>query len=286
MQRTQTVAACLALAVWAGFLSSGAPAQVLTPRASPAASVGMKIGTTDVEVRYHRPAVKGRKIWGGLVPYGEVWRLGANDATTVRFSDPVKMEGKDVPAGTYAFFAIPGPDAWTLILNRRAEQWGAYFYKESEDLLRFQVKPQTGPHAEWMSFSLTPATPESAVLEMAWETLRLPVRIDVDVPRIVWGNLDKAIAEKPDADNYLYAVNYALERGERLDEAMTWVDKALALEEGFWGYEAKAKLLQRAGKADDALPLLDKAIALARGKAPQGYIDGLEAMKAAWKQEA
>ncbi len=276
------VAACLALSL----STAAVAAQVPVPRASPAASVSLRIGTTDVEVRYHRPAVKGRKVWGGLVPYGEVWRLGANDATTVRFSDPVKVEGRDVPAGTYALFAIPGPDSWTVILNQRAQQWGAYFYKESEDLLRFQVQPQTGPPTEWMSFAIAPVTPESALLEMAWETLRLPVRIEVDVPRIVWGNLDKAIAGKPDADNYLYAVNYALERGERLDEAMTWVDRSLALQEGFWGYEAKAKLLRRAGKVDEALPLLDRAIALARGKAPQGYIDGLEEMKATWKKGA
>lgn len=278
------VSTCLALSLFASAVVSAQGAQVPVPRASPAASVSLRVGTTDVEVKYHRPAVKGRKVWGGLVPYGEVWRLGANDATTVRFSDPVKVEGREVLAGTYALFAIPGPDSWTLILNKRAQQWGAYFYKESEDLLRFQVQPRTGPHTEWMSFAIAPATPESAVLEMAWETLRLPVRIDVDVPRIVWGNLDKAIAEKPDADSYLYAVNYALERGERLDEAMTWVDRSLALQEGFWGYEAKAKLLQRAGNVDEALPLLDKAIALARGKAPQGYITGLEEMKASWKK--
>jgi hypothetical protein len=276
------VSACLALSLFGAV----APAQVPVPRASPAASVSLRIGTTDVEVRYHRPAVKGRKVWGGLVPYGEVWRLGANDATTVRFSDPVKVEGKDVPAGTYALFAIPGPDSWTVILNRRAEQWGAYFYKEGEDLLRVRVQPRTGPHTEWMSFSIAPETPGSAVLEMAWETLRLPVRVEVDVPRIVWGGLDRLIAEKPAADNYLYAVNYALERGERLDEAMTWVDRSLALEEGFWGYEAKAKLLRRAGKVDEALPLLDRAIALARGRAPQGYVAGLEEMKASWKKGA
>ena len=253
------------------------------PQPSPAAKAALTVGITDVEVVYHRPGVKGRKIWGDLVPWGEVWRLGANEATTISFSTPVQVEGRDVPAGTYGLFAIPGPETWTLILNKQPKQWGAYFYKQEEDLLRFEVKPQPGPATEWMVFNLTPVSGDAATVEMAWENLRVPFTVRADTEKMVWSNLDKVLAGKPDAEAYLTAVQYALNTGVRLDEAMGWTDKALALQESFWGHEFKAKLLQRQGKVDEAVQHLDKAMALAKGKAPQGYIDGLAKLKAEWK---
>lgn len=266
------------------FLSVSAQAQPpRLPQASPAAKAALTIGVTDVEIVYHRPGVKGRQIWGGLVPWNQVWRLGANEATTISFSTPVQVEGHDVPAGTYGLFAIPGQDKWTLILNKQPKQWGAYFYKQEEDLLRFEVKPQTGPATEWMAFTMTPAGPDSAVIEMTWDTLRVPFTVKADVDRMVWSELDRALAGKPDAEVYLTAVHYALEKGARLDEAMAWTDKALALQESFWGHEYKAKLLKRQGRVDEAVQHLDKAMALAKGKAPQAYIDGLAKLKGEWK---
>ena len=253
------------------------------PQPSPAAKAALTVGITDVEVVYHRPGVKGRKIWGDLVPWGEVWRLGANEATTISFSTPVQVEGRDVPAGTYGLFAIPGPETWTLILNKQPKQWGAYFYKQEEDLLRFEVKPQPGPATEWMAFHLTPVSGDAATVEMAWENLRVPFTVRADTEKMVWSNLDKVLAGKPDAEAYLTAVQYALNTGVRLDDAMAWTDKALALQENFWGHEFKAKLLQRQGKVDEAVQHLDKAMALAKGKAPLGYIDGLAKLKAEWK---
>jgi hypothetical protein len=260
--------------------------EIRLPQPSPAAKVGLAVGVTDVEITYHRPGVKGRGIWGGLVPYGEVWRLGANDATTISFSTPVKVEGHDVPAGKYALFAIPGKDKWTLVLNKKAEQWGAYFYKQEEDLLRFDVKPQAGPpteKTEWMSFSLTPASETSATVEMSWENLRVPFTVSADVDKMVWSGIDAALAGKPNAEVYLTAVQYAYNKGVRLDEAMGWTDKALALEaDNFWGHEYKARLLQKQGKLEEAIQHLDKAMETAKGKAPQEYIDGLAKLKKEW----
>ena len=279
--RTTAFALTAAIAL---TLSVASQAQeIRRPQASPAAKAGMTVGVTDVEIVYHRPGVKGREVWGKLVPYGEVWRLGANEATTISFSTPVKVEGKDVPAGTYSLFAIPAKDKWTLILNKKAEQWGAYSYKQEDDLVRFDVKPRTGPAVEWMDFDITPASADSAVVEMAWETLRVPFTISTDADRLVWSGIDKTLAGTPDSDAYLTAALYALEKGTRLDEAMGWVDKSLAMGESFWNHEAKAKLLLRQGKVDEALQHIDKAIALAKGKAPQGYINGLEELKVSWK---
>jgi Protein of unknown function (DUF2911) len=253
------------------------------PQASPAARAALTVGITDIEIVYHRPGVKGRQIWGGLVPWNEVWRLGANEATTISFSTPVQVEGRDVPAGTYGLFAIPGQDKWTLILNKQPKQWGAYFYKQEEDLLRFDVKPQTGPATEWMAFHMTPSGTDAAMVEMAWDTLRVPFTVKADVQRLVWEELDRLLAGKPDSDTYLSAVVYALQSETRTDQALGWIDKALALEDSFWGHEYKAKLLQRQGKVDEALSHLDKAMELAKGKAPKEYIEGLAKLKSEWK---
>jgi hypothetical protein len=277
----KTAALLLAFALSAPALRAQ---EIRLPQASPAARVGLAVGVTDIEITYHRPGVKGRGIWGGLVPYGEVWRLGANEATMISFSTPVKVEGHDVPAGKYALFAIPGKDTWTLVLNKKAEQWGAYFYKQEEDLLRFDVKPQAGPATEWMSFGITPASETSATVEINWESLRVPFTVSADVDRMVWSGIDAALAGKPNARAYLTAVQYAFNKDARLDDAMAWADKALALEESFWGHEYKARLLQKKGQVEEAVQHLDKAMELAKGKAPQEYIDGLAQLKKDWKK--
>lgn len=151
-------------------------------QASPAASISQSVGLSTVAIEYHRPAVKGRPIWGALVPYDAVWRTGANEATTIRFSDAVKVEGKDVPAGTYAFFAIPGKDKWTLILNKTAAQWGAFKYSAAEDQLRFDVKPASAPMQEWLRYSIEPSSANSAVVQLAWEKLSVQFTVEAPTP--------------------------------------------------------------------------------------------------------
>ncbi len=264
--------------------ASAARSEIRLPQPSPAAKVSLAVGVTDVEVTYHRPGVKGRAIWGGLVPWDQVWRMGANEATTISFSTPVKVEGQPLAAGKYGLFALPGKEKWTLILNKKSEQWGAYAYKKEEDVLRFEVKPQAGPATEWMAFTLTPAAADSATVEMAWESVRVAFAVSADVDQLTWTGIDSALAAKPDAQSYLEAAFYALEKNSRLPEAMTWIDKSLALQASFWGHEGKAKLLQRQGKVDEAVQHLDQAIALAKGKTPQEYVDGLEKLKTEWKK--
>ena len=152
--------------------SAAALAQTPAPPQSPAGSASGAAGATKITIEYHRPSVRGREIWGGLVPYGQVWRLGANEATTIAFSAPVKIEGKDVPAGTYALFAIPGKDKWTFIVNKNAKQWGAFKYQQTEDLLRFDVVPQAGNAVETMTFSIVSKAPASASVEMEWAKVK------------------------------------------------------------------------------------------------------------------
>ncbi|HSK77404.1 MAG TPA: DUF2911 domain-containing protein [Thermoanaerobaculia bacterium] len=273
----------LASAALALFLSASLHAELPVVWDSPRASVVQDIGISTIQVDYYRPAVKGRTIWGGLVPYGEVWRLGANEATRLTVSDPVKVAGEDVPAGTYGLFAIPGAETWTMILSKRPKQWGAYFYKPEEDLLRFEAKPELGPFTEWMTVSLLPAGRDQVTVEIAWEKLRVSFPVAVDVDRIVWARYEAALADpKATADDYLTAARYAQKR-ERWDDALVWIDKSLALEEGFWGHETKAQLLYRQGKTAEAVSHMEKALALSRGKTPQGYQEGLEKVLAEWK---
>lgn len=260
-----------------------AGAEIKLPQPSPAATAVQAIGISEVKVTYHRPAVKGRTIWGGLVPYGEVWRLGANEATTIELSHEAKIGGKPVPAGRYSLFAIPAKDEWTLVLNRTADQWGAYFYKQDQDLLRFKVTPKAGPHVEWMTFAVTPASDSSIDVEMAWEKLRVPFRIEFDVDGIMWKQIDAEVAKaKPeDWEVWHNAARYANEKNQRTADAMVWIDNAMA-HESFWNYELKALMLQKQGKTDDAVVLMKKAMENAKGKAPQAYIDGLQKVMDGW----
>lgn len=282
MHITLALATC---AVAAATAAAGSDIEL--PQVSPAASVNLTVGTTKVKVDYHRPGVKGRQIWGALVPYDTMWRLGANQATTIEFSDAVKVAGQFVPRGKYALFAIPGKESWTMVLSRRSDQWGAYAYSPRDDQLRFAVKPREAEFMEWMVFAIDPTAANTAEVAMYWEKLAVAFPVEVDVAGIVWGQIRRELAEKDaDWEDYFQAARYSLDEGSHKEEALAWADRALLLKPDFWTYELKARLLHRAGRTGEALPLLDRAMADARGKAPQEYIDGLAATKAGWLEPA
>lgn len=149
------------------------------PRPSPNASVSQTIGVADVAISYGRPGVKGRKVWGTLVPYGQVWRTGANEATTLSLSHAVAIEGQKLPAGTYALFTIPSANEWTIIFNKTAQQWGAFSYDASQDALRVTVKPQAADHVEWMSFQFEGLSENSATVVLRWGQVAVPFKVEV-----------------------------------------------------------------------------------------------------------
>jgi hypothetical protein len=157
-------------------------AQEKKPRISPKAEVMQIVGLTNVNISYSRPGVKGRNIWGGLVPYSKVWRAGADEATRFTFSSDVMIEGKRLPAGSYSFFTIPGQKEWTLIFNKIADQWGAYEYNEAEDALRIKVKPvKLNNSQEWLIYEFTDMKTNSATINLKWENLRVPFRLEVKI---------------------------------------------------------------------------------------------------------
>jgi len=272
------------------LLSSAAlAAPVELPRPSPAASVSEKLGTARVTVTYSRPAVKGRQIWGGLVPFGQVWRLGANDATTLEVSEAFRLAGHDLPAGTYALFAIPGPEKWTILVNADAKQWGAYFRDSKKDVLSFDATPESAPPTEWLEFRLLPEPPKSLRVEMAWDKLRVSFPVEVDVTGIVWKKLDaaRAAAGPKEYVDFYQSARFARETGERKSEAMGWLDEGMRRGESFWMDELKGDLLADDGKYAEAAPYLAKAIeGSKKAGAPEEWRDGARKKLAEWTDRA
>lgn len=260
--RNLTITLCLLV------LTLPSMAQIETPRVSPKATVSQTVGTTDITIEYHRPGVKGRQIWGGLVPYDQPWRMGANEATTISFSDPVVVEGKELAAGTYSLFAIPGPEKWTLVINEDPEQWGAYGYDPAKDALRVDVTPEPSSHTEWMRFNIDPVSPTSAVMTLNWENLAVPMNVEVPVGDIVWKDIDSTLAS-----SYASAAGWALESGERLDQGLEWINRSIAMTgENVFNLWTKARLLQKLGRSNEAVPVMEKALSMAEGNMPADFM--------------
>jgi hypothetical protein len=263
--------------------ASGAFAQQLQlPRPSPNASVTQTVGVTEVTVHYSRPGVKGRKIWGELVPYGEVWRTGANENTTIRFSTAVKIDGHDLPAGLYGLQTIPTTDQWTVIFSKDADEWGAFSYKQEDDALRIQAKPEPAEFRERMGFDFEDVTDTSAKLVLHWEKLQVPFTIEVDTPKL-------AVAMVKDTlrwQSFAQAAGWCIQNNTCLDDASRWLDASIALDANFPNQRAKALLLAKQNDVKGAVAWGEKALAAAKTAAtppqPQQVSD-LEKSVAEWK---
>jgi len=273
--------------VLAASLSTVAAAQQVDfPRLSPNGSTGQLVGITDVELHYSRPGVKGRAIWGGLVPYDQVWRTGANENTTIRFSTAVKVEGHELPAGTYGLQTIPTAGDWTLILSKDADQWGAFDYKPEHDAMRATVKPRPGVRfEERMGFRFDDLTDESATVVLAWEKLEIPFKIEVDTKTLVAEKAKDTIRWQTGYQ----AANWCIQNDTCLDEAQTWLDSSLALQQNFNNLRALALLRAKRGDAKGAVAAAEKA--LAAGKTAQNppapaLVSELEASIKEWKAKA
>ena len=257
-------------------------------RVSPACTVAQDIGISKVELSFARPAVKGRKIWGDLVPFGQVWRAGANSATVLTLSHAAKVAGNDLAAGSYGFFIIPGEKTWTLILNKKAKQWGAYEYKAEEDVLRWEATPQAGAFIEYLDYRVTPKDISEATVELGWEKLRVSFPVIFDTKGIYWTQIEAKLKVAPDTDwvPWYQAAKYCQEQGIEPLKAQAWIDKSLKAGDSFWNHETAARIHKDAKRMPEALAQLQKAIDLSKpGGAPKEYTDNLEKELAAWKAE-
>ena len=254
---------CLFLA---SFLPAAALAQAPAPKiefpaASPAATLKQRVGLTDIEVNYFRPGVKGRKIFGGLEPFGAVWRTGANNPTKIALSTPVKFGGQDVPAGTYGLFSIPGEKEWTVIINKiDAKDWGAYNYNAANDVARATVKPVALAHTvETFTIEVSEIRTESATLALSWEKTRVPVKIEVDVVGQLKPQVEAVMAGNAEKKPYFQAAMFNFENGGDLKKALEWMNAGLKEQpEAFYMVYRKGLILAKMG---------DKAGALAAAQA-------------------
>jgi len=265
-----------------------APVRLTPLRVSPACTVSQELGISKIDLTFARPAVKGRKIWGAVVPYGEVWRAGANNATVITFSHAAKVAGKEVPAGSYGFFVIPGKKAWTLILNKQAKQWGAYAYKQEEDQLRWEVKPKAGPALEYLDYRVIPVDSGHATVELGWAKLRVSFPVAFDTRAIYWAHLEDRLKQAPETDwvPWYQAAKYCQEQGIEAQKALGWIEKSLKAGDSFWNHETAARIYRDAKRMPEAMAQLQKAIDLSKpGGAPKEYTENLEKELALWKAQ-
>jgi tetratricopeptide (TPR) repeat protein len=251
-------------------------AQIETPAPSPTATFSQKVGLTDVTIEYSRPSMKGRSIFGDLVPHGKLWRTGANMATKITFSDDVKIDGKGLAAGTYAIFTIPAEDEWTVIFNKNYNQAGTGNYEESEDALRIQAKPhKIGDKIETFTINIEDVKPSSAVIEFGWENVIVHVPLDVSIDDKIMASIERAMSPNP--NNYYAAAVYYRESGKDLDQALEWIDECLRIHEAakrnvFWIYRQKSLIQADMGKYPDAIITAEISLSKAQEAGNDDYI--------------
>jgi tetratricopeptide (TPR) repeat protein len=277
------------LAASASFAQS---VQMNIPRDSQRASVSQRVGITDITVNYHRPLVKGRTIWGKVVPYGQVWRAGANENTTITFTDSVSIEGKPLEKGTYGLHMIPNQDQWTVIFSKVNTAWGSFTYKESEDALRVNVKPQTADMEEALAYEVDQPTENSAVVTLRWEKVAVPFKVSVDVNNIVEASLRQQLRglSQYTWDAWDDSATYMLAHKINLDEALEYENRSIGSEPRYENYMTKSQILDAMGKKDEAKVAHDKALAVAMPIQMHQYAFALKGQKkddeayAVWKK--
>jgi hypothetical protein len=228
------------------------------PAASPSCTLKQRVGLTDISIDYSRPGVKGREIFGGIVPYGQVWRTGANAATKIVFSTAVKLNGSEVPAGTYALLTIPGQDEWTVIINKGPEQWGAYKYDEKLDVARFKVSPIVlGQPVDLFTIEFKQIKDESSLISLVWDRVEVPIKLEIDYVDKLVSQIEAVMASDEATKPYFQSALFYYNHDKDLHKALKWMDAALAERDAYFFAHVKAKILVKLG---------DKAGAIAAAK--------------------
>lgn len=265
------------------------PAQSLVldlPLRSQYAEVTQRIGVTSITIKYSRPLVNERKIWDGLVPYGKVWRTGANTNTTISFSDPVVIEGKPLDRGTYGLHTIPNADEWTIIFSKNSTSWGSFTYDQTEDALRVNVKSKPADMHNALTFEFDELLPDSAVVALKWEKIEVPFKVAVDVHQIVRECLKKQLRT---FSQYTWiswndAAKYLLAEKIDLDDALAYAEKSIEKEDRFENEITKSKVLTALNRPTEAAATQKKALDL--GTPLQVHRFALELMAAKRNEEA
>ncbi len=237
--------------------------QVRAPRPSPKSTLTQAVGLTDITITYSRPGVKGRKIWGELVPNDKVWRTGANEATTIAFSDDVLINGQKLAKGTYSLHTLPTAGDWTIILNSVADQWGSYSYDATKDTLRVTAKPEPAEHREWLTFEIPEMTTDTAKVVIRWEKVAVPFTVDTKSTERTMAQFKSAM--QPDWRTPYMAANFAFENpGVATDAEMSaWIERSLEINQNIGNLWLRARMADKAGNKADAIRFGELAFAAA-----------------------
>jgi hypothetical protein len=252
-----------------------------TPRPSPNATVTQTVGVTHISIDYSSPGVKNRTIWGELVPFGEVWRTGANEVTSITFDDAVKINEKELEAGTYGIHTIPGETEWKIIFSGDTEVDAGSQFDEKKEVLRLNVTPEETPFLERMTFIFTNTTDDKTTVNLLWEKLRVSFDIQVNTGELVLAKAREQLSWVPS----FQAANYCLINDVNLEEGFKWIKTSVLLQEVYWNSRVMAQLQYKLGMKDIAVATMEKAIELG-GKmddAPFDY-EQMKNMLAEWKK--
>jgi tetratricopeptide (TPR) repeat protein len=248
------------------------------PRPSQHAVVTQRIGITDVTINYHRPMVNKRKVWGGLVPYGQVWRAGANENTIVEFTDAVTIEDKPLAKGAYGLHMIPGENEWTVIFSKNSTSWGSFTYDQAEDALRVTVKPQASEFHEALTYDFDDVKPDSTLVTLRWEKVAVPFKVGVNTHEIVEQSLHHQLRGLAQYtwEGWDDAANYLLQEKIDLDEALNYSDKSIQNEARYDNFMTKAQVLDALNRKDEATTSRNKALAMANAVQLHSYARQLQ----------
>ena len=246
-----------------------AQTQIKLPNApSPRGTVSQRVGVTDITIDYGRPSVRNRDVWGSLVPYDQVWRAGANENTVFTVSTDVKINGKDLPAGSYGLHMIPTKGEWTVIFNKNYHAWGSYFYDEAEDVLRVKTKPGSAEFAEVLTYSFPAVTPSSATVQLHWEKMTVPITIDVDIYETVLADLKNQLSGLAgfNAQAYANAAGWVVNNNGDMALAKKWVQRAMQPTPTFQAYVIASTIAAKEGNEEEAQEHIAEAVKLANNQ--------------------
>lgn len=262
----------LALAL-ATTVTFAATAQIKAPKPSPLGEVEVMVGLTEIEVEYSRPGKKDREIFGKLVPYGEIWRTGANASTKFKTDKDITINGKELKKGEYALYTIPGESEWTIIFHNNTSYWGVGDYKEEEDALRVTAKPTAIKETiETFTIEFGYFSNSGAKMMIMWDNTLVSVDIDTKLDEQMEAQIKDVLLGGPSAGDYAAGARYYMEKGENLEQALTWMDKAIEKRpEAFWLIHNKAELLAKMGKKKEAIAAANKSIEVAKASKDGDY---------------
>jgi len=265
----------------AQFKNGSQATELNLPRLSQRAQITQRVGLTDITIVYHAPLANGRELFGQIVPYGQVWRSGANENTTISFTDDVSVEGHPLATGTYGLHMIPNADQWTIIFSKNSTSWGSFSYDEKEDALRVNVKPAAAERRNSLAYTFDDMKPDSTAVTLRWGKVAVPFHISVDTNAIT----DRSIANQLRNiggftwAGYDEAANWNLDNNYKLDEALKWEDTSIQNEERFENLETKSRILDATGKKQEAAATLTLALDKANAIQLYVYARGLQRQK-------